>query len=421
MLKRIQVLFIFALVITSTRFFGANFLNHSFVNYSQFAIAFLAIAISLPYFFSKPTGFIFPVQVITVAIVISVFMAYVSWGQSFKDTLLVTIPMLLWPFFFYLNHFKISVKLIEKIILFYGGMYILIYFYQYTHPDVMLFGKSLWGDEFVEDRGVLRIVPPGGAMFFLAVFISLNKFTTAIKGRWIWLPLIIFGLITPVMQVTRITLFGVGIIYIFHFLRGKNIPKQVIMMISCVLIVLCMSIFYTEIKQLNGMVEAQQQTAQEGKEYIRVLAGTYFLTEFSPANINVILGNGVPYINFTFYGRFLEMLNEQYGYYLEDMGIIAIYVMYGIMGVVAYILIWIKSFIYKLPKEYQYVKYNLFFLFLNGFTTDNLNTSEFLLSTVFALYIYQTILRESKKQKEIEHYINSLDFPVPVSKPLITA
>src|SRR3954452_23543778 len=89
--RGLQTLFIFLLVIASFSFFGANFLNSHFLNYFTFFPCFIAIALSVPFLFKK--GEFNPaVQLIALSVVMSVFMAYFSWGQSFKDSIIVTIP-----------------------------------------------------------------------------------------------------------------------------------------------------------------------------------------------------------------------------------------------------------------------------------------------------------------------------------------
>jgi hypothetical protein len=124
-------------------------------------------------------------------------------------------------------------------------------------------------------------------------------------------------------------------------------------------------------------------------DYIRVLEGAYFLTEFSPHFANRVLGNGVPYGRDSEYYRFVSSLGEREGYYLSDVGMIAVYAMFGVVAVVAYALVWMKSFVLEVPKEYGYVRYYLWFLLATSLTSATVYELDYLVATVLALYVFQ--------------------------------
>ena len=387
MIKHIQILFVFLLVVVSFRFFEARFLNESFTNYLVVLYVLSAIALSMPYAFPKRIGFVFPIQLIVLSMIISIVMARISWGQSLKETILVTVPLMLWFFFFYLLNIKIPIKIIEGIILIYGILYILLYFYQLTHNQTILFG----GNEFLEERGTVRILIGGGGFFFLSSFLCLNKLTTQKSRRWLWITLSILGIVIPFFQATRQFIAGVLIIYLIHFLKDLSFFRKSIILASFIGLLFYLS--HSDNDIIKGIIEAQQKTSQEGKEYIRIQSGTYFLTEFSPDNFSRVLGNGVPYEEISEYGKFVEDL-KQVGFYLSDVGIISVYTMFGILAIIAYILIWIKSLTLPLPKKYYYLKYYLWFLFITSLTSDNVYSYNYLISTVFTLYIYQILYME---------------------------
>src|SRR5262249_2177596 len=134
----------------------------------NFGCSLIILGISFPYFFLKPNGFILPVQLICIAMVISMFMAYASWDQSFLSSIKSTVSAMQWVFFFYLYKKRISVKIIEDVVLVFGVLYIGFFFFQFTHTGSVYFG---WADEFIEDRGVVRVNFPGTGVFFLSNFI----------------------------------------------------------------------------------------------------------------------------------------------------------------------------------------------------------------------------------------------------------
>ncbi|WP_147294324.1 hypothetical protein [Pontibacter diazotrophicus] len=315
-------------------------------------------------------------------------MANISWEQNFKDSLIETTPYLLWMLFFYLLYIRIPIRILENIIIIYGILYIVLYFIQLSNSHNVLFGKPIsGGDEFTEQRGMTRIIFPGGGIFILSIFIALNKLTTKVKNLWFWLLITCLGLLIPILQVTRQFIAGIMLIYLYHFTQSISLFKKTFLLLLFGGIVITAS--YVEHPILQGLIETQERDANLGENYIRVLAGNYFMTDFSPNTLSKIFGNGVPNWGISDYGIFVEILAHEQEYYLSDVGIIAVYAMFGIISILGYIIIWIKSFTIPLPKEYYYLKYYLWFLLFTSFTWFTVYHYHYMISTVFVLYIYQ--------------------------------
>ncbi len=393
MSKNLNILFVFLLVIVSFNFFEARFLNKNVDLYFRFFYIFLVIILSAPFIFPKPDGFVLPVQLMLLSMVISIFMAYFTWGQGFRDTIVGTIPFMLWIFFFYLLKVKFPIKVIENIIIIYGIIYCILYFYQYTHSANPLFGSE---EEFKKDRGVIRIIFPGGGIFYLAAFMAINKLTTQKDKLWLWLSFSLLGLVCCVLQVTRQSIFALLLIYFYHFIKDLNVVQKIFFISSIIVLILIIS--YSDNPVVNGLSEAQKSTIQEGKQDIRIVAATYFLTKFSPNNITRVFGNGAPYAEATYYALYVLSLEEQ-GLYLSDVGIVAMYVMFGILSVIAYIIIWYKSFTLPVTKEYYYVKYYLWYLLITSVTSNYVYDLQYLIATIFVLYIYQRVYEAEMEDK----------------------
>ena len=403
--RQIRLIFIILLIPISINFFEARFVPKSIVNYSNFLFCTIAFVVSLPFMFIRRKGFVFPVQLIVLSMIISLFMAQISWGQSLSNSIKSTIPVSLWIFFFFLLKYKVEVKKIEWIILGYGLLYILLYYYQYRHSPNVIFGGE---EEYIDqDRGVLRILFPGGGIFILMSFMGLNKFTSGARPRLFWLGIALTGLVITVLQVTRQAIFAVFIIYLFHLLRDLNIFKKAIVLIAFGAAIWIIKDSSNPI--IQGIVEAQTRDNQEGrKNNIRYVAATYFLNDFAPNKGSQWLGNGVPYALSSGYAILLDRLAEMYGFYLADVGLVGFYVMFGVLAVIAYLIIWAKSVIIPLPKDYRYVRYYLWYLLITSLTSNTVFHPNFLLTTVFALYIYQMVAIEEKAvySKEPEFKLN---------------
>ncbi len=389
MRKQLEIAFVFMLIFILFIFFDAQFLNQSLLNYLLFLTLIVVIIISIPYSIPRNKGFVLPVQLLLLSMFISILMAGIYWGQSLSYSLIATAPYLIFFVFFYLLHIKFPVDMLEKIIVIYGVIYILLYTFEFINSPTVFFGKPLWGDEYSESRGIVRIIFPGGGVFILTTFIAINKLTSQKKNRWFWIFLSLAGLIIPVMQVTRQFIVGILLIYLFHFIRTLSLSKKVGILVSILVIILIIADSDNPI--LKGLIESTQSDASLGSDYIRVLAGEYFLTDFSPNLVTQFFGNGVPYWGVSNYGVYLEMLAHNQYYFLADVGIIAVYAMFGVLAVFAYIYIWILSFKIPLPKDKQYLKYYLWFILLTSLTWYSTYHYHYLIITVYVIYMYQSV------------------------------
>jgi hypothetical protein len=313
-------------------------------------------------------------------------MAYYSWDQGLVDTVKATFPYMLWMFYFYLLRKKVSINIIENIILTYGIFYVILYAIQFIYSDTVLFGYK---EQFWENRGITRIIFPGGNIFYLAIFIAINRLISEKQNKLFWTLYTLIGIIIPILQVTRQFIFATLLIYFIHFGRNLNIYKKIVF----IFIFIGSFIYVTNLENpiVKGIREMNKETIQEGRQYIRILAGEYFLFDYSPNYVSRLLGNGVPYVGNTKYGNYVLNLQERRFFYLSDVGIIAVYVMFGLLAILGYVLLWYKSFSYRLPKQYLYPKYYLWFLLITSFTSDSLYAVQSVIASVFAIYIYHTV------------------------------
>jgi hypothetical protein len=397
MLNKLLVnkLTLFFVIVFSISFFQFKYFNEGNGKYIQFIFLAAIEAISIIYIFRTKGPFVFSVQLISLSIFFSMFIAYFSWGQGWLDNFKATVPYMLWLFFFYLMHIKLSIKFIEKTIVFFGLLYIVLYFFQFANSDIVFFG---YANDFSDNkRGILRIIFPGGGVFFLTVFIALTKLTDNQNKYFLfWLLIFILGLVIPILQVTRQLIAAVIIIYFIHFVRGTRLWIKI-----SGITILSVALFLfvnTNNSIVKGLREQQQMDSEAGDDYIRILAAQYFLTDFSPNIVGQILGNGVPYGDKSDYGKFkTNTLWGDYRYYFEDVGLIGTYALFGIFTVIGFIIIWIKSFSIPLPSKYKYLKYYLWFILLTSLTSDTIYKSNYLITNIITVFLYNRIVLSFKE------------------------
>ncbi len=73
-----------------------------------------------------------------------------------------------------------------------------------------------------------------------------------------------------------------------------------------------------------------------------------------------------------------------------------------------FIIIWIKSFFISLPPEYEYAKYYLWYILFTSFTWYSVYHYHYLISTVFALYVFHKGIEAKEKRRLVKKVINRL-------------
>ncbi|MCK9208791.1 MAG: hypothetical protein M0P66_16900, partial [Salinivirgaceae bacterium] len=217
---------LFLLILISHHFFELRVLRDTAgFEYLRFLVLTVVFLISIPHFFKYSGGFTFPVKLISVSIMFSVFMANYSWGQSIMDGLKTTMQYMPWVFMFFLLYLNPKIKDLENFFLVMGVIYIVLYFYQFVFYETKIFG---WDNAVTKARGTIRVVLPGGGSFFLLTFLALTNFTQKKNPRWLWTLLTVLGLVIPIMQATRQFIASVLFIYVFHFIKAKKPGAKIV-------------------------------------------------------------------------------------------------------------------------------------------------------------------------------------------------
>ncbi|MEO5979833.1 MAG: hypothetical protein ABIS36_20690 [Chryseolinea sp.] len=377
-----QRILVSLLVICSLNFFLAKFATAGLLKNAAYAYLLLSIIASFPFFFRKEGGFVLPVQLICLGVLLSIVMATAYWSQSLSYAS-STIPYLVWFVFFLLLALEFPIAELEKIILAFGILYLVLFFFQFTHNSTVYFG---YVEEFKQDRGVTRINFPGAGIFFLAFFVSLVKFLNKEKFNWPYLIFLMAGVIATVLQVTRQSIAVILIISLYHVIRNVT-PLQRIMVASGAVLIIVVAVNSSN-PISKGLLETQKETVGEGDNYIRILAARYFISDFSPNTITRILGNGFPNNNST-YGQHVVDLQQVYGFHIADVGLIGLYIMFGVLPLVGYSIIFVKALVAHVPRKYYYIKYYIWMLLATALISDSVFSTNFLIATTFVLYVYQ--------------------------------
>lgn len=294
--------------------------------------------------------------------VISVFMAYLFWGQDFLLSYRVSYVFFIMLFYFYLKKKRYSLGTIEFIIWFFAVLYIFLWLYALSRTPELTFGYTESGDVDDESRGIFRINFIGNIFLPFASFLAINKYAITRKIKF----LLLFGLffVFIILQVTRQTILFTAIVSVIYLFKYY---KKYIYILTFLLIAGYFILPYVKIPEDNvisaliELSESQNEADAAGNEYIRITEYRYFFTEWSGNPITWILGNGLPHA-LSEYGRYYSRIQTTQKLFLSDVGYASMYVINGLVGLFFYFLLFFKSLKTKLPGNCHYA--SMFVLFL---------------------------------------------------------
>lgn len=359
-------------------------LNPQFVK----LIYYLLILFSLFIFFKKFTfttsgNYIRLVKLIIIIIVFSSINAYLFWNQDFSLTYQSTSWCLGLIYFFVLLYCKPNIKLVEKIILIYGLLYIILWSYAMIKAPTVLFSASEELKEF-DERGITRINLSGYTAIVLSFFMSINKFFDTKNRRWLYL-FVIFAIFI-VLQVIRQVIFFSFIIAFIYIFRKKI---KIVIIGSILLIVSSAFLTFSKFDEnsiFGNMIllsKEQFENNKKSEEDIRVQEYKFFLTNYSKNAYTSLLGNGVSNSKSDF-GKFSNKLINNYMFYSSDVGYAELYIRFGIITIFLYFIILYKVIKQKIINRFVYAKLFIYYLFLGNIASAPITSD----AVFFAICLY---------------------------------
>jgi hypothetical protein len=324
-----------------------------------------------------------------IAIFFSIIPALLSWDQPVVTTLIASLPYLGYFFYYFLVTYKPDIHKLEKFIINLGLCCVFLSIIAVLIYPTILYGANK-EDENITERGFARITIGCSGFIFLAFFLSINKFKTYRKSKWILLSF--FLLIGIFLNLSRQTIIGsLLIVTIYGLIHIKNNFKRVLLIAG-----LSASTFlFLNLPFVKKLIEISQDQSQNYKDNIRVLSGKYFLTNFSPDLLSTVFGNGEAALNKSSYGNKMSDLKDG-GFYQSDVGFIGLYSKFGIVAILAWVFIFIRMITLKLKPEYFYVKLYLFLNLVTGFTSSQIFSIDYIPSICIALYIAEFAQKRSR-------------------------
>lgn len=371
------------------QFFRYYALSSQMQRYPIMLLVPLIAILSWKQLFSKQKDIFFRLmRYLLVSWIVSMFMSYVFWGQPMSKSYSITSQYLFIIMFFYLCKEKCTKVTIEKVIVFFGWAYIILWLYSFSRFPEVTFGW--YGEEGMSEdmsRGMVRINFTGRLSLILGYFYYLNKSFLNRSPKYKIFAITFFVFL--ILQLTRQLILWSGIVtVIFIFLRSKKIASF-LGIIFAALYIGSANIEFSNDSIIGSMLNITNEE-MNGELYSgenpRITEYKYFFTKWSKNAITDVFGNGVPDSS-TGYGRYEQRLWYTDHIYLSDTGYPTMYVYVGLIGLILYIVLFIRAVLQKMPKEISYVKMFMLFMIPANFAADWFEKPDGQLCLILCIYL----------------------------------
>ncbi len=381
---------VFLVITVFLQLFSLTLLSNKSIQWQMVLLAgFFLIALSIyGILFTKGVKFYaFDKLVIfyILCMIMSSIMAKVYWNQSFSSSLKSYSFFYIYFLYILLIIFKVSTARIERLIVLFFFISLLVFLVDYiTFPNPLF----SWRNE--ERRNGVTIFFYGQGFCFLGAFYFLNKYFQENKIKQILLFSFSSFCLFFLTQ-SRLILIGL-VLGFFLILLSSNFKKKYLVGIF---VLIAGSILYTTATVFNGIKDASKDEAQYYKENIRLEAQNYFLTELQGGTPTMIFGNGIP-ANNSKLGIETDTANT-FGYWAADVGLTGIFNYFGLVGVITLLLIFFYVFKLKNTKDSSYLKAYCMVLLSTAFTGFSLFDPGYMPATIFVLYLTRTEIISNKQ------------------------
>ena len=370
-LRKHQIVTTVFLFLLSTSFFGYKGFVESgmYANFYKYFCILLLIYLSSSVTNIKGSMSISNmVRYIVIMFVVGIIWAVILRRQSIVSSVNGMAEDLPLVFFFLFQLLNFENKKMFKAIIICSILYIIAFLVSLNTFPNHIFGYSNNLDAInrslidLEERGVLRLNVPGADIVVLLFFMVLTYFRKNKAMYFLLIPILIIiflrGTRTPFFIATSI-----GVLYLIWKL--KFIYKLSVLIVSITLI----SFFYsmydrilegTSTNPISQYVQLTQAQINSNKNDIRTLTTQYFFTQFNDNVLEYIVGNGKPSGNGTYNMEIRKLANSK-RYYTVDVGFVYIFVYYGIIGLILYLLLFV--IVLKTPVEDNYMFAKLYVIY----------------------------------------------------------
>lgn len=291
--------------------------------------------------------FAFPIFLIFISVLLSMFGAYGFHDQSFMDTAIAQNAIYFYFIYFLLHYMKMSGVFIIRVLVSFAIVYIGLYLLQY-----FMFPVQITKSKMFLDRGTIRIFLSGAGYLVISYFIWL--YLTFNRFNFKYVVYLLLALAIFVLLGTRQILASILLLTILYILQSRIIKSKAL--IFSLIAVSIVPVYFLFQDIIYAMFETTIEQSQAVESNVRVRAADYFLTEFFPSNLAYLTGNGEH--GSSMYGLKVIRIMEEYKFFQSDIGLIGEYTKFGAIYVLGVFIILYRVLTVKLPEKLMFIKYN---------------------------------------------------------------
>ena len=335
--------------------------------------------------------------VLLLGIIISIFMASAFHMQSFKTSIVATLPFI-FSFSFFYALMKLNIQS-DKILKIYAIVCLLSSIVYFT--NLITFPNPVFGGEIDEDlsRGMQRIPVKFLEVFVLLLLYSINSWLIEKKKKWIYYIVILSVMI--ILSVTRQVILYAGVLSVIFIFKDISYFKKFLLCASIVIVVvyvLPLIPIYNEMVELSEMQAAEN----EDEDNIRIQAWRYYTDENQTNNITRLFGNGVPSLGNSMWGQMFDSETEDNGCYYADVSWAGFYYLFGIFSTCALLILLIKAMMKKKKANKRYLTYWFAFMILYGIAAGPFVYFYQIFNLMIGLYLVYTPDEDSNSNIKLQ-------------------
>lgn len=294
---------------------------------------------------------------------------------------------------FFLKSKKIECSKVENSIVVLTWIYIACWLLQVFEVPNIIFGTRDEVDDL--SRGFVRFYINTKENLPFLIFYYLSLYNKDRNKIYIVIAFIIFVIV--VLHVTRQMIFWSALFAVLYLIsQNMKHLKSILLLVGMISI---MGYYFISNSDVVSSLISVTENSEEGvnslsTSNIRFEAMLYFLHNYSNNLLTILFGNGFPSMadSLAKYEDSFKML----GYYKADVGFVGMYCDTGLMSVVLYIILVIKTlFFTKTDKRYSYLKYYIAYMVCSYFGSHTLTSDVvFVILSMYILKINEVNLIE---------------------------
>lgn len=292
----------------------------------------------------------------------STLMATGFHQQSFRTSVITTIPYLFGYLFFYiLLKFDLSRPRIMNTYLGLCAFSVFIYFCNLMSAPYNIYGEPMLGEDTT--RGIIRLPVVFIEFFPMIIFYAINQWFETHKKKWIYIGII--GIIMVFMSVIRQIIALTCILGLLFMFRAVSWKIKVLLGVGVVVVVVWVLPLIPIYSAMMELSEEQKEKNDETED-IRITSWRYYTYENQTNLLSPFFGNGVPAFEQSKWGIMVDNETDELGTYAVDVGWAGFFWYFGGVTTAALLVLLFKALFKRKPQQRQYLNYWLVFLLLTS-------------------------------------------------------